>query len=112
MAKGKPVLTHVTYFPKKGKEKELCDLVKLHWPTLKKAGLATSEPAKNYEATDIRSGRVYFIEIYSWVDDEAPRVAHQMPEVMAVWEPMGNIMEGFNGTGSPIAIAQLEPLAL
>ena len=39
MAKGKPVLTHVTYMPKKGKEKELMELVKKHWPVLVKAGL-------------------------------------------------------------------------
>ncbi|HWE27512.1 MAG TPA: hypothetical protein VHB97_05885, partial [Polyangia bacterium] len=83
MAKGKPVLTHVTYMPKKGKEKELGELVKQHWPVLKKAGLATSDAAKIYQATDIRSGRVYFIEIYSWVDEDSPRIAHEMPEVMA-----------------------------
>src|SRR6266700_3331266 len=93
MTKGKPVIAHVTYMPKRGKEKELLELVKKHWPTLKKAGLATSEPAKIWEATDIRSGRVYFIEI------------------MTVWEPMGNIMEGFNGSTSPIAIANLEPIS-
>jgi hypothetical protein len=112
MAKNKPVLTHVTYMPKKGKEKELMELVKKHYPVLKKAGLATSDPAQVYQATDHRTGRVYFIEIYSWVDENAPRIAHQMPEVMAVWEPMGNIMEGYNGSPSPIAIAQLEPIAL
>ena len=28
MATGKPVLTHMTYMPKKGKEKELGELVK------------------------------------------------------------------------------------
>jgi len=110
MAKGKPVIAHVTYMPKKGKEKELLELVKKHWPTLKKAGLATSEPAKVWEATDIRSGRVYYIEIMTWVDEEASRMAHELPEVMAVWEPMGNIMEGFNGSPSPISIANLEPI--
>lgn len=111
MAKGKPVLTHVTYMPKKGKEKELGELVKKHWPVLHKAGLTTDEPAKIWQAHDHRTGRTYFIELYSWIDESAPRVAHQLPEVMAVWEPMGNIMEGYNGTQSPIAIAQLEPLA-
>jgi hypothetical protein len=30
---------------------------------------------------------------------------------MAVWEPMGNIMEGFNGSPSPISIANLEPIS-
>jgi hypothetical protein len=111
MAKNKPVMVHVTYMPKKGKEKELLELVKKHWPVLHAAGLATSEPAKIWEATDIRSGRVYYIEIMSWVDDLASSMAHQLPEVMAVWEPMGNIMEGFNGSPSPIAIANLEPIA-
>jgi hypothetical protein len=111
MAKNKPVMVHVTYMPKKGKEKELLELVKKHWPVLHKAGLATSEPAKIWEATDIRSGRVYYIEIMSWVDDQASSMAHQLPEVMAVWEPMGSIMEGFNGSPSPIAIASLEPIA-
>lgn len=108
--KGKPVLIHVTYMPKKGKEQELRELVKKHWPVLHKAGLATSEPAKIYEAHDHRTGRTYFIEMYSWVNEDAPRLAHQLPEVMAVWEPMGNIMEGYNGTTSPIAIAALEPI--
>ena len=49
---GKPVLTHVTYRPKKGKETELFDLVKRHWPVLKDLGLVTNEPAKVYRATD------------------------------------------------------------
>ncbi len=112
MAKGKPVLTHVTYYPKKGKERELVELVKKHWPTLRKLGLATEEPPQIYEAHDKRSGNTYFIEIFAWRDEEASSVAHQTPEVMAVWEPMGGIMESFNGTGSPIAIAQIEKIPL
>ena len=55
MAKGKPVLTHVTYMPKKGKEKELGELVKKHWPVLHKAGLTTDEPAKIWQAHDHRT---------------------------------------------------------
>ena len=34
-----------------------------------------------------------YIEIFSWKSPEAPQVAHQTPEVMAVWEPMGAICE-------------------
>ena len=110
MAKGKPVLTHVTYYPKKGKEKELLELIKKHWPALLKLGLVTDEPATVYQAHDKRSGNTYFIEIFAWRDEEASSIAHQTPEVMAVWEPMGNIMEGYNGSPSPIAIANLEPI--
>jgi len=89
----KPVLTHVTYRPKKGKESELFALVKKHWPTLRRTGLVTGDPATVYRATDKRSGAVYFVEIFSWRDEKASGIAHQTPEVMAVWEPMGAILE-------------------
>jgi quinol monooxygenase YgiN len=101
---GKPVLTHVTYRPKKGKEEELFALVKNHWPVLKGLGLSTNEPAKVYRATDKRSGAVYFIEIFSWRDEKAPDTAHQTPEVMAVWETMGPVLEG-------LELAALEPVS-
>jgi quinol monooxygenase YgiN len=110
--RGKPVLTHVTYLPKKGKEQELLELIKKHWPTLRKAGLATEELPQIYQARDKDSGSVYFIEIFAWADENAASVAHQTPEVMAVWEPMGNVMESRNDKGSPIAIAEIEKIPL
>ena len=101
--KAKPVLTHVTYRPKKGQEAALYALVKKHWPTLRKTGLVTADAATVYRAHDKRSGSVYFIEIFSWRDEQASGIAHQTPEVMAVWEPMGPIMEGME-------IAAIEPV--
>lgn len=101
---GKAVLTHVTYRPKKGKEEEIFALVKKHWPALKAIGLATNDPAKVYRATDKRSGQVYFIEIFAWRDEEASSIAHQTPEVMAIWEPMGPNLEG-------LELAKLEPIS-
>jgi quinol monooxygenase YgiN len=89
----KPVKMHVTYRPKKGKEEELFALVKKHWPALSKLGLATKDRATVYRATDKRSGQVYFIELFAWKDEKASTIAHQTPEVMAIWEPMGPIME-------------------
>lgn len=100
----KPVLTHVTYRPKKGKEEELFALVKKHWPVLRGLGLSTNEPAQVYRATDKRSGAVYFIEIFSWRDGKASDIAHQTPEVMAVWETMGPVLEG-------LELAALEPFS-
>jgi|ERR1044071_3681722 len=101
---GNPVLTHVTYRPRKGKEGELETLVRKHWPALKQLGLVTSDPAKIYRATDKRSGQVYFIEIFSWRDEKAPDIAHQTPEVMAVWETMGPVLEN-------LELAALAPLS-
>ena len=100
----KPVLTHVTYRPKQGKEGELLALVQKHWPVLQGLGLVTEEPPQVYRATDKRSGQVYFIEIFSWRDAKAPETAHQTPEVMAVWETMGPVLEG-------LELTALEPLS-
>ena len=88
-----PILTHVTYIPKKGSEDELFKLVEIHWATIHDLGLTTDEPAIVYKATDKRSGAKSFIEIFSWKDEAAGDMAHQIPEVMAVWEPMGPLME-------------------
>ena len=104
-----PVTVLVTYRARKGQEDALLALVKKHWPTLDRLGLTTRNPPKIWRATR-RDGGVSFVEMFEWKDAKAPEVAHQTPEVMAVWEPMGNIMEGYNGTQSPIAIAALEPL--
>ena len=106
MSKQQPVPTLVIYRPKKGQEAALQALVEKHWPVLDKLGLATKEPAKVWRATDKQSqGNVYFVEIFSWRDAAAPGIAHQTPEVMAVWESMGSSLER-------LELAQLEPLAL
>ena len=104
MASSSPVTMLVTYRPKKGKEKELQALVEKHAPALRKVGLITGEPVKVWKATDKRSGSVYFVESFQWRDGEASTVAHQTPEVMAVWEPMGPILE-------KMELAMIEPLS-
>ena len=88
-----PVTNIVTYVPKKGKEDELLALVKKHEPALRKVGLCTAEPFKVWKAFGIRKQRVSFIEQFQWKDGGASDVAHQTPEVMAVWEPMGPVLE-------------------
>jgi len=88
-----PVKMHVTYRPKPGKEEELFALVQKHGPALQSTGLSVGGLAQVYRATDKRSGEKYFIETFSWRDEDAPNQAHQMPEMMAVWEPMTPILE-------------------
>ena len=87
------VKTHVTYRPKKGKEQELLALVRKHGPALESTGLIVGGPPAVYRARNVRSGEVAFIEIFSWRDDKAANLAHQTPEVMAVWEPMTPMLE-------------------
>ena len=88
-----PVTNIVTYVPKAGKEAELLALVKSHEPALRAAGLCTKEPFKVWKAFDIRKGRTSYIEWFQWKDGRASDLAHQTPEVMAVWEPMGPVLE-------------------
>lgn len=74
-------------------------LLAAHWPALHAAGLVTDEKARVYRGLQSSKSngkhgadRVY-IEIMVWKDNEAPGLAHQLPSVMAVWEPMGAICE-------------------
>jgi hypothetical protein len=90
----KPVPTLVAYRPKPGHEKEMLALVEKHWPILDKAGLVTKDPPKIWRAYDLERGgkgepAIYFLELFAWKDEAASDVAHQTPEIMAIWEPMG-----------------------
>jgi hypothetical protein len=88
-----PVTNLVTYVPKKGKETELLALVKQHERALRKVGLVTAEPFRVWKAFDVRKERVAFVEYFQWKDGRSSDVAHQTPEVMAVWEPMGPVLD-------------------
>jgi quinol monooxygenase YgiN len=99
-----PVRMLCTYRPKRGKEKDLLSLVKNNWTTLKRAGLVTKDRAVVYRATDKKSGRMYFVESFSWRDEAASEAAHTTPEVMAVWDAMGPLLEGME-------LAVIEPVS-
>lgn len=100
--KSGPVQTLVTYRAKSGKEAPLLALVKSHWPTLRKLGLATATPPKIWQA-QYKDGSIGFLELFEWKDENSSDVAHQTPEVMAVWEPMGAVLER-------LEVAQVESL--
>jgi hypothetical protein len=87
-----PVTNIVTYVAKPGKEDELLSLVKKHEAALRKVDLVTDEPFKVWKAYNIRTGEHSIVEHFVWKYGEAADVAHQMPEVMAVWEPMGPVL--------------------
>ena len=98
-----PVKMLVTYRPKEGKGDELFSYVQKHLPALRGTGLLADGPAAVYRATDKRSGKSYFVETFSWRDAQAPNIAHQLPEVMAIWEPMTPLLEA-------LELAVLEPV--
>ena len=63
-----------------------------HRPALLAAGLITERPFQYYRGEDDGHGPV-FVEIFEWVDGEAPKVAHDTPEILRVWEGMGALVE-------------------
>jgi hypothetical protein len=100
-----PLINICRYKVKPGKEAEMERLLAAHWPALHAAGLVTDEKTRVYRGLpstkpDGRHGadRVY-IEFMVWKDHDAPGLAHQLPDVMAVWEPMGAICEEMDFPG-------------
>jgi hypothetical protein len=88
-----PVPVLVTYRPRPGAEAKLLALVKRHWPTLRKVGLAGPAKPRVWRATDKRTGRRYFVELFEWKDGLASDLAHRTPEVMAIWGTMEPLLE-------------------
>jgi hypothetical protein len=99
MPTSKPLISICSYKVKPGKEAEMERLLAQHWPALHRVGLASDQKAIVYRGlpSDKPGGehgaeRTY-LEILVWRDQSGPDLAHQMPEVMAVWEPMGAICD-------------------
>jgi hypothetical protein len=94
-----PLLNICRYKVKPGKESEMEALLARHWPALHAAGLMTDEPAVVYRGLpsgrpgDEHGAERTYVEIITWKNQKGPERAHQMPEVMAVWGPMGELCE-------------------
>lgn len=91
-----PVSMLVTYRPKKGCDESLQRLIEQHGATLVRLGLLTEQPVRAFRAADKRGHgepERYFVEMFQWRDAEASSIAHQTPEVMAIWEPMEPLLE-------------------
>ena len=86
-----PVQRLVIYRPKQGHYDQLEAILRQHGPILVKSGL-THGDVKVWRATDLRrhgAPEPYFVELFYWRDEAASDLAHQMPEIMSVWETMG-----------------------
>jgi hypothetical protein len=88
-----PVSMLVIYRVKKEKEDEFLPLLQKHWPTLNNLGLVTQQQPTFTRGMG-KDGKLSYIETFQWKNRNAPAVAHQTPEVMQIWEPMGPMIEG------------------
>jgi hypothetical protein len=104
-----------TYRVRADRRDAFVELLARHWPTLRDAGLATDTPAIHFEA--VTSGDPHdeagptFVEIFSWAGPDSADLAHRSPEVMAVWEPMGAMVEARGGR-PPMEFPHFRPLDL
>ena len=97
------------YRPKPGAEAELHRLVREHVPRLRALGLATDRASIAMKAAD---GTV--LEVFEWASADAIAVAHEHPEVQAMWGEFAAVCD----FAPPSAAAELarpfpdfEPLA-
>jgi hypothetical protein len=93
MIKNSPACVAIcTYRVRVGKEEEFLGLLRRHWPTLRDCGFVDETPSQVYKGND-ESGGIFFVEILTWKDPEKPNRAHEVPQVMSLWEPMGMCCE-------------------
>lgn len=76
----------------RGNEAAFEELLAKHWPALHRLGLVTSEPSVQYRGVEQDNGEPIYFELFEW-EDGAADLAHELPEVLAIWEPMDELCE-------------------
>jgi len=84
-----------TFRVQPGQETAFEGLLARHWPTLRKLGLVTEKPTQLFKGSE--EGGSFYVEIFEWRSAQSAGLAHDQPEVMAIWEPMGGLCEPRGG---------------
>jgi hypothetical protein len=99
-----------TYRVKENEDQKFLGVLRQHAPTLRRLGLVTEEPSLLFHGHD-DSGKSFFVEVLRWKASDGPSLAEQIPEVLAIWERMGQCVENRLGRPSmefPL-VEQLDP---
>ena len=78
----------VVYKPKKGKNKQLLQLVRVHVQILREQALATDRKPIVMVASN---GSI--IEVFEWISPKAIQVAHQNKVVQKLWEQFSEVCD-------------------
>ena len=97
MGSSAPETVVAIYRVKAARMNDFLGLLRQHHPTLRKLGLATSEPPVIYRGEEDRGGGPIVFEIFTWSDGEAAETAHHTPEVARIWEAMDSMVEERDG---------------
>jgi hypothetical protein len=98
------------YRVKSGSETAFRRLLEKHWPTLRRVGLAADVPSTVYQGSEGEAAPI-FVELLHWRDEHGADRAHELPDVMAVWEPMGMLCEARDGR-PPMEFPRVERLEI
>ena len=82
------------YWVKPEKETEFRRLLEGHWPTFQRLGLVADDPPHLVFRGEDKERGIYYVETFQWKDLESVGRAHSLPEVAAIWEPMGDCCSG------------------
>jgi hypothetical protein len=81
-----------TYRPRAAAEAEFTALLARHWPTLRRLEFVTDDKPIILRHNDEPT----YVEIFTWVEGGFER-AHVHPAVLAIWEPMEQLLESRDG---------------
>jgi hypothetical protein len=82
-----------TYRVRSDVEDRFRELLGRHWRTLHDLGFVTDHAALVFRSLDERPT---FVEIFTWVEGGFD-LAHEHPDVLAIWEPMDPLLEERDG---------------
>jgi hypothetical protein len=82
-----------TYRVRADAEQEFVALLARHWPTLRGLGFVTDDEPMLLRGDD---GGPAYVEIFTWVENGF-ELAHEHPDVLAIWEPMDPLLEARDG---------------
>ncbi len=91
-------------------ETEFASLLKTHWTTLRDLDLVVAQPPQTFRGLE-KEGAPLYVELLTWKNADACAMAHELPEVLAIWEPMDLCCEARDGK-PPMEFPDVEPLAL
>jgi hypothetical protein len=82
-----------TYRVRPEAEARFVELLGRHWRTLRGLGFVTEDKELVFRGSD--AGLTY-VEIFTWVEGGFD-LAHEHPDVIAIWEPMEPLLEERDG---------------
>lgn len=84
-----------TYRVRADAERTFVALLASHWPVLHGLGFVTDDDPLVLRGDDDGGGPTY-VEIFTWVENGF-ELAHEHPDVLAIWEPMDPLLEERDG---------------